>query len=180
MWHAGNCLDGNWQRRGAYCYRAFCHSVTQKEAQQLCNEYSQPNHPSALASIQDRNEGLFLAWLARSLQTQPEEKCHQRGMWIGLTAEDGKSEFMEHIFCFLVNFLYADGMNTSLLLYSFPADWYWKDGTSLHYTGWDVSEPNNQGGKQCVHLIKERHLWNDEMCNELRDFICKMPVCEYI
>ena len=54
---------------------------------------------------------------------------------------------------------------------------YASDNSTVVWSNWDATEPNNNnGGEDCVHLYNEGLLffkWNDNNCNEYRKFICE-------
>ena len=53
---------------------------------------------------------------------------------------------------------------------------YASDKSTVVWSNWDATEPNNNnGGEDCVHLYNEGNLfrWNDNNCNEYRRFICE-------
>ena len=54
---------------------------------------------------------------------------------------------------------------------------YASDKSTVVWSNWDATEPNNNnGGEDCVHLYNEGLLffkWNDNNCNEYRKFICE-------
>ncbi|CAH1775812.1 unnamed protein product [Owenia fusiformis] len=51
----------------------------------------------------------------------------------------------------------------------------WTDGSPVLFTNWNDGEPNNHNGiEDCVEMLKDGvGKWNDNFCNERRNWICK-------
>lgn len=45
------------------------------------------------------------------------------------------------------------------------------------YDNWDIQEPNNAGGENCVEIkqTKNQYKWNDLDCSLKRSYICQKP-----
>ncbi|XP_048579857.1 uncharacterized protein LOC5521688 isoform X1 [Nematostella vectensis] len=55
------------------------------------------------------------------------------------------------------------------------------DGTLVNYTNWFRGEPNDHSGKEdCVEMIAGYYAgyWNDNFCEQFRNFICEKPFGE--
>ena len=60
----------------------------------------------------------------------------------------------------------------------FPLIGYeWTDGSPVDYTNWELGEPNDSGGsEECVEsFLSSGRAWNDNRCDAVRNWICKMP-----
>ena len=55
----------------------------------------------------------------------------------------------------------------------------WSDGSPVQYTNWYNNEPNNYYGQEdCVeaYLSRNSKNWNDQTCEQLRYFGCKIKL----
>nr|XP_039250734.1 LOW QUALITY PROTEIN: macrophage mannose receptor 1-like [Styela clava] len=52
-------------------------------------------------------------------------------------------------------------------------EYQWTDGTLVIYTEWDVRQPD-RSVQSCAHLSVETGKWDDDICELLRPFMCKM------
>ncbi|KAK3100720.1 hypothetical protein FSP39_024244 [Pinctada imbricata] len=51
----------------------------------------------------------------------------------------------------------------------------WTDGTALDFTKWAPKQPDNYKGREdCVELVMYQALWNDQVCSNRRNWICKV------
>ena len=67
-------------------------------------------------------------------------------------------------------------------------EWRWADGTQFWqglwnagsvvgglYNSWSGAQPDNAGpGEHCAEMYANS-LWNDQACNQPRDFVCEPP-----
>ena len=51
--------------------------------------------------------------------------------------------------------------------------WVWEDGSTVTYTNWDTSEPNDWGSGEDCGYIKTSGKWNDYPCDTSHNFICQ-------
>ncbi|MDC0710701.1 CotH kinase family protein [Stigmatella sp. ncwal1] len=51
----------------------------------------------------------------------------------------------------------------------------WSDKTSINFTLWATSEPNNQNNEDCVQLYGEAGTWNDVTCAGTASYVCTLP-----
>ncbi|HIF07143.1 MAG TPA: lectin, partial [Gemmatimonadetes bacterium] len=53
--------------------------------------------------------------------------------------------------------------------------WVWSDGSSVSYTNWHSSEPNDSGGEDCGQMNRYHptETWNDEPCSVSFNYICE-------
>ncbi|CAH1796402.1 unnamed protein product [Owenia fusiformis] len=52
----------------------------------------------------------------------------------------------------------------------------WTDGSSVAFTNWAENEPNNGDGvENCVEMYSDSGLWNDNKCDNTRNWVCKIP-----
>ena len=51
-------------------------------------------------------------------------------------------------------------------------NWVWSDGSAANFVNWHAGEPNNNGNQDCGQMYNGR--WDDDKCQELKSFICKM------
>jgi len=49
----------------------------------------------------------------------------------------------------------------------------WTDGSPLDHENWAIDEPNGDE-EHCVELIPNGFTWNDNSCNNIRGYICKI------
>ncbi len=69
-----------------------------------------------------------------------------------------------------------------------PEDWWiglndqlqeglyeWVDGTPFVYSNWQVGQPNNFQGQDCVELDTTAGQWNDADCGDFSNIICESP-----
>lgn len=53
-------------------------------------------------------------------------------------------------------------------------DWVWNNSSSkMVYTNWDTTQPDNQGGENCV-VISTLGPWHDYNCTRKFNITCKM------
>ncbi|KAM9750926.1 galactose-specific lectin nattectin-like [Menidia menidia] len=51
--------------------------------------------------------------------------------------------------------------------------WLWSDGSPAEYFTWSDKEPNNKGGNEhCIEMNYAGPFWNDQECEDSRQFIC--------
>ena len=50
-------------------------------------------------------------------------------------------------------------------------DWHWYDGTSFDFRYWAELEPHSKAS--CAVIAKNTGFWNDLLCTQLRQYICK-------
>ena len=57
--------------------------------------------------------------------------------------------------------------------------WRWIDDTLVEegYTNWNMGEPNNfEFGEDCGEIHFFSGGWNDQICADLRGFVCEAPL----
>ncbi|XP_033624558.1 macrophage mannose receptor 1-like [Asterias rubens] len=51
----------------------------------------------------------------------------------------------------------------------------WTDGSVVSYTNWNDGEPNDYNtGEDCTEMFFDNRKWNDQSCNQLQGWVCKI------
>jgi cysteine-rich repeat protein len=48
----------------------------------------------------------------------------------------------------------------------------WSDGENLSFTHWDIGQPSDTGGEDCME-INGSDFWNDDACAKMQSYLCK-------
>ena len=60
-------------------------------------------------------------------------------------------------------------------------DWKWVDESPFEYNNWQDGEPNNNDdSRYCAYMYNWAGTWDDTLCTDEHQFICKAKKSEFL